>query len=74
MVNSNIGPNSTPLRDKVLKSECDLDFDLLRPLKVRSDGAICLPTYGFLLMFNSNIRPNQRGSYDKRRNSLTTYM
>ncbi len=29
--------------------------DLSRPLKVKYDGVIGLPIYGFLLMFNSNI-------------------
>ncbi len=36
----------------------DLDFDLWRSLKVKSDGAIGLPLYGFLLVFNSNIWPS----------------
>ncbi len=37
----------------------DLDFDLSRSLKVKCEGAIGLPIYGFLLMFNSNIGPNR---------------
>ncbi len=36
----------------------DLDFCLSRSLKVKSIGAIRLPIYGFLLMFNCNIRYN----------------
>ncbi len=36
----------------------DLDFDLSRSLKVKCEGAIGLPIYGFLLMFHSNIGPN----------------
>ncbi len=32
----------------------DLDFDLSRSLKVKCDGIIGLPVYGFLLMFNNN--------------------
>ncbi len=36
----------------------DLDFDLSRSLKVKSDDAIELPIYGFLLMCNSNIGPS----------------
>ncbi len=38
----------------------DLDFDLLRSLKVKSIrlSAIRLPIYGFLLMFNCNIGSN----------------
>ena len=38
--------------------DSDLDFDLSRSLKVKCDGVIGLPIYGFLLMFNSNIGPN----------------
>ncbi len=36
----------------------DLEFDVSRSLKVKYEGAIALPIYGFLLMFNSNIGPN----------------
>ncbi len=36
----------------------DLDFGLSRPFKVKYDGAIGLPIYASLLMFNSNIWPN----------------
>ncbi len=36
----------------------DLEFDLLRSLKVKCEGASGLPIYGFLLMFNRNIGPN----------------
>ena len=36
----------------------DLEFDLSRSLKVKSVGAIILPIYGFVLMFNCNIRSN----------------
>ncbi len=32
----------------------DLEFDLSRSLKVKCEGGIGLPIYGFLLMFNSN--------------------
>ncbi len=35
----------------------DLDFDLSRSLKVKSDVTVGLPIYGFLLMFSSNIGP-----------------
>ena len=35
----------------------DLEFDLSRSLKVKSDSAIGLLIYGFLLMCNSNIGP-----------------
>ncbi len=42
MVNSNIGPNSAPLRDIRLWNPSDLDFDLLRSLKVQCDDIIRL--------------------------------
>ncbi len=35
-----------------------LDFDLSNSLKVKCNGAIRLPIYGFLFMFNSNIGHN----------------
>ncbi len=34
-----------------------LDYGLSRSLRVKRDGAIGLPIYGSLLMFNSNIWP-----------------
>ncbi len=37
----------------------DHDFDLLRSLKVKCNGAIDHPICRFLLMFNSNIRPSK---------------
>ena len=52
MFNSNIGLNYAPLRDIRLLNLGDLDFDLSRSLKVKCAGAIGLPIYGFLLMFN----------------------
>ena len=58
MFKSNIGPNMAPLRDIRLQNMSDIEFDLSRSLKVKSDGTVGLPIYGFLLMFNSNIGPN----------------
>ncbi len=58
MVNSNLWPNSAPLRDERLQNLGELDFDLSRSPKVKCDGAFGLPIYGFLLIFNSNIGPN----------------
>ena len=60
MFNSNIGPNLAPLPDIRLRNLSDLaiDFDLLRSLKVKCEGAIGLFIYGFLSMFNNNIGPN----------------
>ena len=37
----------------------DLDTDLSRSLKVKCDGAIGLPMYGFPIMFSSNIGPTR---------------
>ncbi len=54
MVNSNIGPNSAPLRDRTLWNLSGLNFDLSRSLKVKSDHAIQLPIYDFLLVSKSN--------------------
>ena len=57
-INSNIEPSSAPLRDIMLWNVSNLDFDLSRSFKWKSDGVIGLPIYGFLYMVNSNIRPN----------------
>ena len=35
----------------------DLEFDLSRSLKVKYDGAVGLPIYDFLLVYNSNYMP-----------------
>ncbi len=58
MFNINIGPNRDLLRHICFHNLGDLEFDLSRSLKIKCDGAIGLPTYGFLLMVNSNIWPN----------------
>ena len=58
MFYSIIGPNSAPLSDIRHQNFGDLDFDLSRSLKVKYDGIIELPEYGFLSMVNSNIWPN----------------
>ncbi len=44
----------------------DLEFDLLRSLKVKCDDVIGLPIYAFLLVFNSNIWPNSAPLQDIR--------
>ena len=36
----------------------DVEFDLSGSLKVKSNSAVDLPIYGFLLMVNSNMGPN----------------
>ncbi len=51
-------PTSTALCDLRLRNLSDVEFRLSRSLKVTCDGAVRLPKYGFLLVFNSNIRPN----------------
>ena len=58
MFNSNIGPNMAPLRDIKLQNLGDLEFDLSRLLKVKSNGAVTLPIYDILLVSNSNFLPN----------------
>ncbi len=58
MFNSNIGPNLRLLYEIWLLNLSDLEFDLLRSLKVKYDSVIELHIYDFLLMFNSNLGPN----------------
>ncbi len=55
--NSNIWPNSTHLRDIKLQRLSDLDFELPRLLKVKSDCAVGLPI-SFPINFYSNIGPD----------------
>ena len=47
-----------PYRSATTQNLSDLDFDLSRSRKVKFEGAIGLPIYSFLLMFNSDIGPN----------------
>ena len=54
MVNSNIEPNIAPLGGIRPWNLVDHDFDLLRSLKVKSNGAVVFSIYEFLLMTNSN--------------------
>ena len=49
---------SIPCRSPSTQNQSDLDFDLSRSLKVKSDDVIGLTIYSFLLMVNSNIDPN----------------
>ncbi len=59
MFNSNTWPNSASFARYIrLWNLSDLDFDLLRSLKVKYDSVIRLPLYGFLLLFNNNIWPS----------------
>ncbi len=51
--NSNIAPNSAPLRDMGLQNLSDLDFDLSRSLKVKCDCLI-----GLHIWFPTNIYSN----------------
>ncbi len=53
--NSNIWPNSAPVQDIRLLNVGDLVCDLSKSLKVKSNGAVELPIYGFLLMFNGKL-------------------
>ncbi len=50
MFNSNIGHNYTTLRDISLQNRGDLDFDISRSLKVKSNGGVGRPIYDFLLV------------------------
>ncbi len=47
---SNIWPNPASLRAMIFQNLSELDIDLSRRLKVKCDGFIELPTYGFLLI------------------------
>ncbi len=53
-----------PLQDIRLQNLSDLEFNLSRSLKVICDDVIGLPTYAFLLMFNSNLLPKSAPSQD----------
>ncbi len=57
---------SIPYRYPTTENLSDLDFDLSRSLKGKSDGVIGLAIYGFLLMVNSNILPNLAPLWDIR--------
>ncbi len=46
-------------RSPMTPNPSNLDFNLSRSLKVKYNGAGAPPLYGFILMFNSNILPNQ---------------
>ncbi len=39
----------------MLQNLSDIGFDLSKSLKMKSIGAVGLPTYGFLLMLNSSM-------------------
>ncbi len=56
--NSNILPNSAPLRDKMLRNLSDFDIDLPRSRKVKCYIVIELTIYGFLVVCNSYIHRN----------------
>ena len=53
--NSNMWPNSDPLRDISHRNLSDLHFYLSRSLKVKWDVAAGLRMCNFLLVFNSNM-------------------
>ncbi len=46
------------MRDIRLQNLGDLEFDLSRSLKFKSNGAACLPIFDFLLVSNSNYMSN----------------
>ena len=47
-----------------LQSISDIDFDLTRSLKVKSDGVVEVPLCDFLLVFNSNPLPKSAPLYE----------
>ena len=51
MSNSNIWPNSAPLRNVRLQSLSDLEFDRSRSLEVKCHDVIGLVIHGFLLIY-----------------------
>ncbi len=55
MFDSNVWPNSAPLRDITFRNSIYPEFDLSRSLKAKCHGTTGLHIYSFLLMFNSNI-------------------
>ena len=50
-------PNPAPLQHIRLQNLSDLEFNLLRALKIKCDDAVRLPICDFLLVFNSNTYP-----------------
>ena len=52
-INSNIWPNSTPVRNLSY-----IDFEFARLFKVKYDGGIGLPIFGFPWMCKNNIWSN----------------
>ncbi len=60
-----------PLQDIRLRNLSDLEFDLLRSLKVKCNSVIGLLIYAILLMFNRNIWPNSAPLQDIRLRNLS---
>ncbi len=60
-----------PLQDIRLRNLSNLEVDLSSSIKVICDDVIGLPTYAFLLMFNSNLWPNSAPSQDIRLRNLS---
>ncbi len=48
-----------------------LDFDCSRSVRVKCNGAIGLPSFGFLQIFNSNMWPNSTPWRDIRPQNLS---
>ncbi len=71
MFYSNLWPNSAPSQNIRPRNLSDLEFYLLRSLKVRCDSVIRLPISAFLSMFNSNIWPNSAPLHDIRLQNLS---
>ncbi len=64
MFNGNIWPKSAPLRDIMLQTMSNLDFNLSGSLKVKCDNVVGLPIYTFPSKSNSKMWPNS-ALYDK---------
>ncbi len=69
MPNGNIWPNTALLQDISLQTMSDLELDLSRSFKVKSNlnGAAGLPIYDFLLVSNtvSYLSPFRSNSHSK---------
>ncbi len=52
MFNTNMRPNSAPLRDIRRRNLSDLEFDLSMSLKAKCDNVIGLAIHGFLLIYD----------------------
>ena len=71
MFNSNIRPNSAPLRDVRFQNLGDLDIDLSRSLRSNVIIPMDSPYYAFLLIFNGVIWPTSSPLQDAKIRNLS---